>query len=350
MSEVEKIIKKLREKYGDEIIRKASEKVQIPRLSTGSLMLDLATNGGIPISRVTNIYGEASTGKSTLSYILVAQAQQHCFNCFKRKPHCQCKEFIPFKAIYIDVEGGFSPTMAKAVGVDLDSLDLMQPYYAEQVIDSITELIDKAGYNFVVLDSIAQMTPLKELESSAEDAKVGLLARLVNEFLRKLQSMLNKKIGFQKPTVILVNQIRETLDLYGEGITRPGGKGQLFISSLDIKLLKCSKKDMEFIDDPSPFSTLIRFVITKSKFSAPFTEGNFRLMLRDAPDGRKKGSIIEEEPIWTLIRHYQLLQPKEKGGYTFLGKDFRIQDDVKAYIKENLDEVKEKLKEVILNG
>lgn len=211
------------------------------RISTGNLALDIATGGGIPRGRITRFWGTPKSAKTGSAFNVVAEYQKHCNQCFERGP-CSCLNRKPAHAVWIDAEGRSFDNMTwmAAHGIILKRLTIITPSSGEVCIDSVDAALRK-GVGLVVLDSIANVVSSAELNKATEDGEVmGRNAKLVNSALRKWQASMNAAgiKSTKKPTVLLLNQIRNKLDGYGSPDLMPGGKGLDFATSLDIKFNK----------------------------------------------------------------------------------------------------------------
>ena len=194
-----------------------AQDVKVDSISTGSPSLDSALGvGGIPRGRVTEIYGAESSGKSTLTYHVMASAQRYGGT-----------------AAYIDAEHALDPSYAGKCGVDIENLLVSQPDTAEQALEICEYLVRSSAVDIVVIDSVAAMVPKAELEGDMGDTHVGLQARLMSQALRKLTSSISKS----NTAVVFINQIREKVGVFwGSPETTPGGRALKFYSSVRIDL------------------------------------------------------------------------------------------------------------------
>ena len=194
-----------------------AQDVKIDAISTCSPSLDNALGiGGIPRGRVTEIYGTESSGKSTLTYHIMATAQRNGGT-----------------AAYIDAEHALDPSYAGKCGVDIENLLISQPDTAEQALEICEYLVKSSALDIVVIDSVAAMVPKAELEGDMGDSHVGLQARLMSQALRKLTSSISKS----NTAVVFINQVREKVGVFwGSPETTPGGRALKFYSSVRIDL------------------------------------------------------------------------------------------------------------------
>lgn len=293
------LLAKIKKKHGASILVKASEyRVQkVPRIPTGIFLLDLALGGGFPAGRVNVVYGQKSSSKTTTLLKAVGNAQQMCGNCYAfpdADGNCQCQNFREIVAAYIDVEGTFDSTWAETNGVDLDRLLLSVPDYAEQSLDIGEALLRSGQCDVLVIDSIAFLVPMKEIEDSVEKDGMGVQSRMIGKAMRKFVAALNA-VGNEtgrRPTILLTNQIRMKLGvMFGNPETQPGGMAPGFAATTETKMWP-GKYEM---DDTTkrPIHVEMNFRVEKNKSSVAKMDGSFRLMLADT-ETKKKGEVYDE--------------------------------------------------------
>jgi recombination protein RecA len=236
-------------RMGDE-----SAQVQIEAVPTGSLTLDIALGiGGVPRGRIVEVFGPESSGKTTLVYHVLAEAQ-------KRGGVCA----------FIDAEHAMDPVYAKAIGLDIDELLVSQPDYGEQALEIADMLVRSGGVDVVAIDSVAALTPRAELEGEMGDQSVGLQARMMSQAMRKLAGNLHRT----RTLCILTNQIREKVGvMFGSPETQPGGRALKFYASqrLDIRRIETLKEGTEAVGNR------VRVKVVKNKLAAPFRQAEFEI-------------------------------------------------------------------------
>ena len=226
--------------------------VRVNAIPTGALSLDLALGiGGVPRGRIVEVFGPESSGKTTLVYHVLAEAQKLGGVC-----------------AFIDAEHAMDPLYAKEIGVDIDELLVSQPDYGEQALEIADMLVRSGAVDVVAIDSVAALTPRAELEGQMGDQTVGAQARMMSQAMRKLAGNLNRT----STLCVLTNQIREKVGvMFGSPETQPGGRALKFYASqrLDIRRIETLKDGTEAVGNR------VRVKVVKNKVAAPFRQAEF---------------------------------------------------------------------------
>jgi len=315
------LVKLIEKRFGSGFISKASsaKALNIKRIPTGIFPVDLAVGGGIPRGRITTLFGMQSSCKTGIALKIVSQLQLICRNCLHKEASCECEYFEPSRTLWLDAEGVYDNDWAEKIGVNNDNVYVIRTETAEQAIDIADTSLRSGNFDLLVVDSIAHLTPMTEIENSAEKWQVGLLARLINKMLRKIVSAMNAYgvNNNKKPTVLLINHIRQKVGvLYGDPETRPGGLGQFFASSLELRLSGggyswMNTKGTAFVKQPpkegeAPAKVDVRFTVRKNKVGVPRRNGVFPFWLRET-EGHTVGDTEEIATILKYAKSYNLL-------------------------------------------
>jgi recombination protein RecA len=315
----------IRSKFGDESIMKLGEKpkVNVNAIPTGSIGLDAALGiGGMPRGRIIEIFGPESSGKTTLSLHVVAEAQKLGGIC-----------------AFIDAEHAMDPDYAKRLGVRTDELLISQPDTGEQALGIVESLVNSGKMDVIVIDSVAALTPKDEIEGDMGAFHVGKQARLMSQALRKLTSIVAKS----KTVVIFINQIRMQIGvMFGNPETTPGGKALKFYTSvrIDIRRIAQIKKGEEIMGGR------VRVKVVKNKVAAPFRQTEFDLMYNEGIS--QEGEIIALGEKMSIISKsgtsYAYGDVKLGRGYDatrqFLKENTAIREEILAKIRTKLAEEK----------
>ncbi|MBX4215741.1 recombinase RecA [Candidatus Parcubacteria bacterium] len=303
---IDDTIKEIQTKFGEGAIMKLGErpKVSIGAIPTGSIGLDAALGvGGLPRGRIIEIFGPESSGKTTLTLHVVAEAQRAGGVC-----------------AFVDAEHAMDPEYARKLGVKINELLISQPDTGEQALEIVESLVRSGKIDVVVIDSVAALTPRDEIEGEMGASHVGKQARLMSQALRKLTAITAKS----KTVVIFINQIRMQIGvMYGNPETTPGGKALKFYTSvrLDIRKIAQIKKGEEVVGSRT------RVKVVKNKVAAPFKSTEFDIIYNEG--------ISREGELIALGEKYGIIG-KAGHGYEFgevkLGRGY---DATRVFLREN---------------
>ena len=316
---LEAALSQIEKQFGKGSIMKLGETtvMDVEAIPTGSLSLDLALGiGGIPRGRIVEVYGPESSGKTTLTLHMIAEAQK-----------------LGGEAAFIDAEHALDPVYAKHLGVDIDNLIVSQPDTGEQALEIAEALVRSGALDIIVVDSVAALVPKAEIDGDMGDSHIGLQARLMSQALRKLAGAINKT----KTVIVFINQLREKVGVvFGNPETTTGGRALKYYSSvrMDIRKTENIKQDGEFVGNRA------KVKVVKNKMAPPFREAEFDIVYGKGIS--KSGSILDLAVNLDII---------EKSGSWFSYNGNRIgqgRENIKKYLEENPDimnEVEEKVRE-----
>ena len=296
-----------------------TDREPIPAISTGSLGLDIALGiGGLPRGRVVEIYGPESSGKTTLTLQVIAEAQKAGGSC-----------------AFIDAEHALDPIYAEHLGVDVDNLLVSQPDTGEQALEICDMVVRSGALDVVVIDSVAALTPKAEIEGDMGDTHMGLQARLMSQALRKMTG----NIKNSNTLVILINQIRMKIGvMFGSPETTTGGNALKFYSSvrLDIRRIGSIKDGDEVVGNET------RVKVVKNKVAPPFRQTEFQIMygkgiyhLGEVIDLGVKQNLIEKSGAWYAYKGEKIGQGK-KNAAVFLEENKAIAMEIETAIRAQL--------------
>jgi recombination protein RecA len=328
-SEVSQVIAAMHKRYGPAVVTRASEQRQPWRIPTNVFSFDLATCGGIPHNRMTMFHGPRSSGKSTMSEKVITGAQQSM-------PHLQ--------VCHIDVEGTRDTTWGGKLGTNNDALIYVKPEQGEHAVDIAEAMVRTKEISLVVVDSLAAMTPGKEIEASAEDNHVGLQSRLISSMVRKLNSaLIAERNRGHFVSVLFINQQRSKIGGYAgpgqEALSLPGGKALEFFTTLQARF-----KNKETISrDSHGFETTEfnehAFKLDKNKMNAGLRDGEYQLMRRESDKFPLNEGDIDDAP--SMLAHAKKIGCYMGGGSSWkldipdFEYTFRNADEAILYLYEN---------------
>jgi recombination protein RecA len=301
-----------------------STKLNVQTVPSGSLSLDIALGvGGVPKGRIIEIYGPESSGKTTLAYHVIAEAQRR-----------------GGLGAFIDAEHALDPDYAKNIGVDIEKLLLSQPDTGEQALEITETLVRSNAVDVLVVDSVAALVPRAEIEGEMGDSHMGLQARLMSQALRKLTGAISKS----NTTVIFINQIRMKIGvMFGNPETTAGGQALKFYSSvrMDIRRLEQIKDGEEVIGNH------VRVKIVKNKVAPPFKTAEFDIMYNegiskeaDVLDLAVKDAFVEKSGAWYEYNGAKIGQGRE-AAKQYLRDNPKVREELDKKIRDKYFPVKQ---------
>jgi recombination protein RecA len=319
-------IQQIAKDFGDGAIMRLGDSTQmdVESIPTGNILIDRALGvGGFPRGRIVEVFGPESSGKTTLTLTLIAQAQK-----------------LGGLAAFIDVEHALDPQYAKKLGVNLDDLLVSQPSSGEEALRIVETLVRSNALDVIVLDSVAALVTKQELEGEIGDSTVGAQARLMSAAMRKLTALISKA----RTICVFTNQIREKIGvMFGNPETTPGGKALKFYSSVrvDIRRIGAIKTG-----DGTVTGNRTKVKIVKNKVAPPFTEAEFDIMYNEGISGTgslldlalEKG-IVEKRGSWLSYKGAQLAQGRD-AAKEVLKTDEALYNELYTAVQAKLDEEK----------
>lgn len=315
-------LKQIEKDYGKGAIMRlgdASANMNVEVIPTGIIPLDIALGvGGVPRGRIIEIYGPESSGKTTVTLHMIAQAQKE-----------------GGIAAFIDAEHALDPVYAKKLGVDIDNLLVSQPDTGEQALEIVEALVRSGAIDLIVVDSVAALTPKAEIDGDMGDSHVGLLARLMSQAMRKLTGILSKS----RTTAIFINQIREKVGvMYGNPETTTGGRALKFYSSvrLEVRRVDSVKQGSDVVGNHT------RVKVVKNKVAPPFKQAEFDIMYGEG--------VSRESSIIDIAADLEILN-KSGSWYSYNGNRLgQGKDNVKELLRKDtafMAELEAKVREML---
>lgn len=317
---LEAALMQITKQYGQGAVMKLGDDnaaLNVEAISTGTISLDLATGiGGVPKGRITEVYGPESSGKTTLTLHIVAEAQK-----------------AGGRAAFIDAEHALDPEYAKSLGVNLDELLVSQPDSGEQALEICEMLVRSGALDIVVIDSVAALVPKSEIQGEMGDTHVALQARLMSQALRKMTGVINKS----NCAVIFINQLREKVGvMFGNPEVTTGGRALKFYSSMrmEVRRVETIKQGDKMLGNRT------RAKIVKNKVAPPFKQAEFDIMYGQGIS--KSGDILDSAVVQKIV---------DKAGSWFSFDGQRIgqgRENVKIFLEEHPD-VMDKIEGLLLD-
>lgn len=315
----------IKKKFGKESIMLLGEKPPIDTevVSSGSLSIDNALGiGGFPKGRIIEIYGPESSGKTTISLHAIAEVQKQ-----------------GGIAAFIDAEHAIDPQYAKNLGIDIDNLILSQPDSGEQALDIVDTLVKTGAIDLVVVDSVAALVPMAELQGEMKDQVIGAQARLMSKALRKITGSLNKN----GTTVIFINQIREKVGIiFGNPETTPGGRALKFYSSIRLDVRK--QQQVTLGNDITGHTVKIKVV--KNKLAIPFKVATVEIVFAkgisksaELAQLAEEMGIVERKGSWFAYKDQNIAQGKTNLRLLLENND-NLYNELKTQVENKLKESK----------
>ena len=306
---IETALSQLEKQFGKGSIMRLGAKeaiVPISVISTGSISFDAALGvGGVPRGRVIEIFGPESSGKTTITLQIIAEAQK-----------------AGGLAAFVDAEHALDPGYAKKLGVDVDNLLISQPDYGEQALEIVEALVKSGAIDVLVVDSVAALVPKAELDGEMGDSHMGLQARLMSQALRKLTGTVSKS----RTCLIFINQIRDKIGvMFGNPETTTGGRALKFYSSvrIDIRRIGAVKEGDVVVGSRT------KVKIVKNKVAAPFRDAEFDILYGEGIS--REGDVLD-------LAVQQSIVDKSGAWYSFQGERIgQGRENVRGFLKENKD-------------
>lgn len=317
---MEALLDDIHKQFGKEsaLTLRGSKKVNIDKVSTGSLKIDYISGGGLPFGRIVEIFGPESSGKTTLTLHVLAESM---------------KKYPKKLAAFIDAEHSLDPNYAEALGVDIDRLFVIQPDSGEQGLEIAEALIRSGDISCVVVDSVDALTPLTTMEGEMGDRHVAPLARLMSQATRKLASVTKR----QNTLLLFVNQVREKVgQMYGNPETTVGGRALKFYSTIRLEIRRNGKPGDDYVK--------ARVKCVKNKVAPPFKEtfidiayGKGIMLHGEILDMAVEYGIIDKAASWYKKDGKNLVQGRA-AAIDLLHEDQELMDELYKKVQEAINE------------
>ena len=324
MTRVADVLKKISKEHGEAIAHEGAVLWDAQRLRTGVFPFDLASGGGFPAGRISIVWGQESSMKTTLCLLAVAAYQQ-------ANPEMRC--------VFVDVETSYDPEWGALLGVDNDKLIYVMPDYAEQAVDIVESFLMAEDVGIVVVDSLAALITFNEADNSADRVNVGGSALVVGKLYRKATLALSRsRREGRLPTLIAINQIRYKIGVtHGNPETMPGGQAFKFASSLTVRLYGKDENDKK-VHPHLPSIKIVSGIIQKFKVPVAARNFEFRMGVIDAPDhGVTLGKVDDWNTVAAYAKDFGLIGKVDSGGWHLFGEPYPTLKEIRAAVGADAD-------------
>jgi len=322
MKQAAELLKPAEKQFGKGSMSTLGEKpnMDVEVISTGSLGLDIALGvGGLPKKRIVEIIGQESSGKTTLATHVIAEAQ-------KKENLCA----------FIDAEHAFDKKYAESLGVNTSQLHFFQPSSGEEALNYAETLLDTKMFGLIIIDSVATLTPQKEIEGQIGDSSIGLQARMMSQALRKLAA----KVAKSDCILIFINQYREKIGvMYGSPLVPSGGNALKFYSSVRLEISRSTTEANSVVEDGIKVGNLTKVKVLKNKVAPPFTACEFNIRygvgidkVEELFDIGISTDIIEKDKTTYSYKDIKLAVGKD-AAFTVLRDNPEMQEEIKKDIR-----------------
>jgi recombination protein RecA len=323
-----------RKAYGDNLLVKAidARALNLPRISSGIYPVDRGLGGGYTTGRWHIVYGPKSGGKTYTALHTIKTVQNSCNKCWEYLEFCSCGGGKPGVAVYLSTESDWEPDWANDVGVDLDALYFGEMEFGEKGLDIADLVIRGGGADLVVIDSLAFLTPSKEIEDSVGKDHMGVQARMLGKGTRKIISgimAVGRETGKQ-PTILCTNQVRINLQvMFGNPEVTPGGHAPQFAA---VSMMRTRSKPVHNKALGRPSHADVFFKVDKNKTAPPHGEGSYRIMFANG-EHKRFGDMADEHEMLADAKRLGLAV-KEKG-WQCMGETFKKQEELQKRLESD---------------